>query len=73
MPKQTTAVEWLIEQLNNLRPHQYCSIETIREWCYHAKGLEKGQIIDAYNQADKDSNGKSFGHGEQYYTEKFSK
>lgn len=38
-----TAVEWLIEQLNNVRPTQICSIETIKEWCEQAKEMEKQQ------------------------------
>jgi acetyl-CoA carboxylase carboxyltransferase component len=38
-----TAVEWLIEQINNVKPHQFCSIETIKEWCEEAKEMEKQQ------------------------------
>lgn len=49
MPKQT-AVEWLIEQLNNVRPTQICSIETIKEWCEQAKEMEKDKIENAYLQ-----------------------
>jgi uncharacterized protein YbaP (TraB family) len=42
------AVEWIIEQINNVKPHQFCSLETIKEWCEQAKAMEKEQIIDAY-------------------------
>ena len=42
-----TAVEWIIEQINNVKPHQFCSLETIKEWCEQAKAMEKEQIIEA--------------------------
>ncbi len=38
-----TAVEWIIEQINNVKPHQFCSLETIKEWCEQAKAMEKEQ------------------------------
>jgi len=41
-----TAVEWLIEQINNVKPHQFCSLETIKEWCEQAKEIEKQQQDD---------------------------
>ena len=50
MSKQT-AIEWLVEQLNNVRPTQICSIETIKEWCEQAKAMEREQIEDAYGDA----------------------
>lgn len=42
MSKQT-AVEWLEDKLNNVRPTQICSIETIKEWVEQAKEMEKQQ------------------------------
>jgi hypothetical protein len=38
-----TAVEWLLEQINNVKPNQFCSIETIKEWCEQALEMEKQQ------------------------------
>ena len=42
---QQTAVEWLQDKLNNVKPTQFCSIETIKEWVEQAKQMEKEQII----------------------------
>ena len=63
-----TAVEWLEDKLNNVRPTQICSIETIKEWVEQAKEMEKQQIIDAYEKG-KYSFGKDV---QQYYNEKFN-
>lgn len=52
MAKQS-AVEWLLEKLNNVRPTQICSIETIKEWCQQAKAMEKEQIIQAFKEGLK--------------------
>lgn len=38
-----SAVEWLEDKLNNVRPTQICSIETIKEWVEQAKEIEKEQ------------------------------
>ena len=46
MKQKQTAVQWLIEQLNNVRPTQICSIETIKEWCEQAKAMEIKQSHD---------------------------
>lgn len=43
----TTAIEWLLQQINSVKPHQFCSIETIKEWCEQAKEMEKQEIIQA--------------------------
>jgi len=77
MSKQT-AVEWLIEQLNNVRPTQICSIETIKEWCQQAKAIEKEQIIDArengLNEGVEIANNPYYTKwllSEQYYNETY--
>ena len=66
-----TAIEWLLDKLNNVKPTQFCSIETIKEWVEQAKQMEKEQIIDAHN------NGKNIlppnENGEQYYKETYGK
>jgi hypothetical protein len=43
-----TAVEWLIQYLNNVKPNEFCSIETIKELLQQAKEMEKQQIMVAY-------------------------
>jgi hypothetical protein len=43
-----TAMQELIEKLNNVKPTEFCSIDTIREWSKELLEKEKEQIIDAY-------------------------
>jgi hypothetical protein len=38
-----TAVESIIEKINNVKPTEFCSIETIKKWCIEAKEIEKEQ------------------------------
>ena len=64
-----TAVEWIIEQINNVKPHQFCSLETIKEWCDQAKEMEKQQVIDAYDVQWE----YEVKNGEDYYNKKFKK
>ena len=45
-----TAVQELIDKLNNVKPTQYCSIETIRVWAKSLLEKEKEQIINAYKE-----------------------
>ena len=45
---QQTAVEWLQDKLNNVKPTQFCSIETIKQWVEQAKSMEKEQIETAF-------------------------
>ena len=71
-----TAVEWLQDKLNNVRPTQICSIETIKEWVEQAKEMEKEQIMDGFINGDKTDcmeHEDIFGYAEQYYNETFNK
>jgi len=43
-----TAVEWVLQYLNNVKPNEFCSIEKIKELLEQAKQMEKEQIINAY-------------------------
>ena len=58
-----TAVEWLVEQYVN---KSIITIEDIEQ----AKDIEKEQIIDAFEAAEKDC-GRDFLHGDLYYNETF--
>jgi len=49
-----TAVDSIIAKLNNVKPIEFCSIETIKEWCEQAKEIEKQQIKDAYWDGKQD-------------------
>jgi len=61
-----TAVEWLMQQLPTIDKYDpyYQNLFT------QAKEMEKEQIINAYEQAEKD-NGKNWLHGDLYYNETF--
>ena len=43
-----TAVEWVLQYLNNVKPNEFCSIEKIKELLEQAKQMEKEQISDAW-------------------------
>lgn len=43
-----TAVEWVLQYLNNVKPNEFCSIEKIKELLEQAKQMEKEQIMDAH-------------------------
>jgi hypothetical protein len=45
-----TAVESIIEKINNVKPTEFCSIETIKKWCIEAKEMEKEQIRYAWKR-----------------------
>ena len=38
-----TAVEWVLQYLNNVKPNEFCSIEKIKELLEQAKEMEKQQ------------------------------
>jgi hypothetical protein len=62
-----TAVEWLINKLDG---ENHLSINEINRVVEQAKEMEKEQIMDAYETAEKDC-GKDFLHGDLYYHETF--
>ena len=70
--KKQTAVEWLLEKLNNVKPTDFCSIETIKEWCNQSKAMEREQIIDAYWNGTTDiEKGKAVKEGIEFYNETY--
>jgi len=69
--KKQTAVEWLVDELNQLQIEKILWIPTgkwdmIRDIVKQAKAMEKEQIIDACNYGDFEE------LGEKYYTETFT-
>ena len=50
-----TAMQELIDKLNNVKPTQYCSIETIRGWAEFLLEKEREQIVNAYKEGCSDS------------------
>jgi hypothetical protein len=43
-----TPMQELIEQLNNVKPQDFCSIETIKGWAKELLWKEKEVVNDAY-------------------------
>ena len=66
-----TAVESIIEKINNVKPTEFCSIETIKKWCIEAKEMEKEQIEDAYSLSRCEWN--KIISSSEYYNETFKK
>lgn len=69
---QQTAVEWLQDKLNNVKPTQFCSIDTIKEWVEQAKQMEKEQILFARMDGMLDDE-LSYQTAEQYYKDTYGK
>ena len=49
-----TPMQELIERLNNVKPTEFCSIETIKGWAESLLEKEKEQIMDAYTAGESD-------------------
>ena len=63
----------LIDKLNNVKPTQYCSIETIRGWAESLLEKEKEQIIKTYIFANIEPYMKPVEeYAEQYYNETYT-
>jgi hypothetical protein len=58
--KMVTAVQSIIQKINNVKPSDFCSIETIKQWCEQAKEIEKERLTDAY--CDGKANGMDISH-----------
>jgi hypothetical protein len=71
--KMLTAVESIIQKINNVKPSDFCSIETIKQWCEQAKEIEKQQMKDAVLYAlDEDGHTGNWklSVAQNYYNEK---
>jgi hypothetical protein len=66
MAKQTS-IEWLEHKLNSVKPTDFCSIETIKEWLIEAKQMHKEEHRKTWIQSVM-SKYKTF---EQYYNETY--
>lgn len=77
-----TAMQELIEKLNNVKPTEFCSIDTIREWSKELLEKEKEQIIDAWQKAyvtgcvvgsnDYTNENEETDNGAYYYNQTFN-
>jgi hypothetical protein len=66
-----TPLQELIEKLNNVKPTEFCSIETIKEWAESLLEKEKEQIMDAYDAGWSDGV-HSIDLNDEYYYETFN-
>ena len=66
-----TAMQELIDKLNNVKPTEFCSIETIKEWAESLLEKEKEQIKDAYDAGWSDRV-HSIDLNDEYYFETFN-
>jgi hypothetical protein len=66
-----TAMQELIDKLNNVKPTEFCSIETIKEWAESLLEKEKEQIMDAYDAGWSDGV-HSIDLNDEYYFETFN-
>ena len=73
METKQTALMWIELKLNSVKPTDFCSIETIKDWVNQAKAMEKKQIKDAYNFGYLDYTINMNENAEQYYNETYGK
>jgi hypothetical protein len=66
-----TAMQELIEKLNNVKPTEFCSIDTIREWSKELLEKEKEQIADSFRNGSTSSM-LGGGHWTQYYNNTYN-
>jgi hypothetical protein len=45
-----TSIEWLQGKLNNVKPTDFCSIETIKQWVEQAKEMHKQETASNCSQ-----------------------
>ena len=73
MENKQTAVEWIELKLNSVKPTDFCSIETIKDWVNQAKEMEKEQIINAHIKGHyAPSSTLKYHDAEQYYNETYN-
>jgi hypothetical protein len=63
-----TAVEWVLQYLDNVKPNEFCSIEKIKEVLEQAKAMEKKQIVNAVDGFPLNNRNLE---GEEYYEQTY--
>jgi hypothetical protein len=71
MENKQTAVEWLEEKINSVKPTDFCSIETIKDWVKQAKQMEKEQIENAFDAGYFNHEVLFYDNAEEYYNETY--
>ena len=69
METKQSSIEWLEDKLNNVKPTEFCSIETIKKWVEQAKEMHKQEIIEAFSLGDNQQGFEN--EGLDYYNETF--
>jgi len=70
-----TAMQEMFDKLNNVKPTQYCSIQTILGWAEFLLEIEKDQIVNAYKEGCSDSildESTDEERAEEYYNETYT-
>ena len=70
--EKQTAVEWLIEQIENQRETGNTDLRTTLHFCEKAKEMEKEQIIESFKHGKLPPLFTNL-DGEQYYNQTFNK
>ncbi len=73
MENKQTAVEWIESKLNSVKPTDFCSIETIKDWVKQAKQMEKEQIEKAFQHSIVAMVVGKVLSPEEYYNETYGK
>ena len=60
----------LLAKLNDVKPTQFCSIDTIRDWAQQLLEKEKEQIMKAWYNGFEE-NRPYIDHSEDYYNETY--
>jgi len=63
-----TAVQMIIEHINDIKPHEFVSPQKVLQWCEEALAFEKDQIVEAFNDGALDG----LQLGEEYYNYVFN-
>ena len=69
-PHVLERMQELIDQLNNVKPQDFCSIETIKVWAESLLEKEKEQIVGAHYQGYRESIGTTE-VSEEYYEQTY--
>lgn len=73
METKQTAVEWIELKLNSVKPTDFCSIETIKDWVKQSKQMEKEQIEKAFQHSIVAMVVGKVLSPEEYYNETYGK
>ena len=62
-----TAVQMIIDNINDIKPHEFVSPQKVLQWCEEALAFEKDQIVEAYDNGCAEWTSMEYSDGEHYY------